>query len=180
MITIKVWDPLVRLFHWGLVAGFVGNALLIDDDSALHEQVGWVVAALLALRIVWGLVGTEHARFADFAPSVSAALAQLREIATGRVRRHVGHSPLGAWMIYTLLAGVAAISVTGWMMTTTAWWGVDWVEEAHEVLVVLTGLAAAVHVLAVIWESRRSGVNLPRAMVTGTKVMPDDTATSGR
>jgi cytochrome b len=176
MTRKRVWDPLVRVFHWSLVVAFVLNALAIDEDSKLHEQVGWFIVILLALRLVWGLVGTRHARFGDFLPSVSGAMAQLRDMATGRVHRHVGHSPLGAWMIWNLLLGVAAISLTGWMMTTATFWGVDWVEEMHEALVVWVGLSALVHVGAVVLESVRTGVNLPRAMVTGTKVMPDDVA----
>lgn len=174
MTTKKVWDPLIRVFHWMLVAGFVLNALVIDEDSKLHEQLGWIIVALLGVRLVWGLVGTRHARFSDFLPSVSGAIGQLRDIATGRVRHHLGHSPLGAWMIWNLLAGIAAISLTGWMMTTATFWGVDWVEELHEALVIWVGLSALVHVAAVIVESRRTGVNLPRAMITGVKVMPDD------
>ncbi len=177
MTRQKVWDPLVRVFHWTLVLGFVANALLIDEDSKLHEQIGWAIVVLLAVRVVWGLVGTRHARFTDFLPSVSGALSQLRDMATGRVRHHIGHSPLGAWMIWNLLLGIAAISLTGWMMTTNAFWGVDWVEEMHEALVLWVGLSALVHVAAVVVESLRTGVNLPRAMVTGTKVMPDDDTT---
>lgn len=174
MVTKKVWDPLIRVFHWTLVGGFVLNALIIDEDSKLHEQIGWVIVALLSARLVWGLIGSRHARFSDFLPSISGAIGQLRDMATGRVRHHLGHSPLGAWMIWNLLVGIAAISLTGWMMTTATFWGVDWVEELHEVLVVWVGLSAGVHVVAVIVESRRTGVNLPRAMVTGSKVMPDD------
>ncbi|SDJ22019.1 cytochrome b/b6 domain-containing protein [Lutimaribacter saemankumensis] len=174
MVTKKVWDPLIRVFHWTLVGGFVLNALIIDEDSKLHEQIGWVIVALLSARLVWGLIGSRHARFSDFLPSFSGAIGQLRDMATGRVRHHLGHSPLGAWMIWNLLVGIAAISLTGWMMTTATFWGVDWVEELHEVLVVWVGLSAGVHVVAVIVESCRTGVNLPRAMVTGSKVMPDD------
>ena len=49
MKCIKVWDPLVRLFHWSLVAAFAANALVIDDDSKLHQWVGYVVLALVGV-----------------------------------------------------------------------------------------------------------------------------------
>ena len=62
MVTKKVWDPLIRVFHWTLVGGFVLNALIIDEDSKLHEQIGWVIVALLSARLVWGLIGSRHAR----------------------------------------------------------------------------------------------------------------------
>ena len=59
-------------------------------------------------------------------------------------------------------------------MTTTAFWGAEWVEEAHEALVVWAAFSVAMHVAAVIWESLRTGVNLPLAMVTGRKSLPAD------
>jgi cytochrome b len=79
-------------------------------------------------------------------------------------------------MIFNLLLTLAAIALTGFLMTTTAFWGVGWVEETHEVLVVWAEASIVVHVIAVIWESRRTGVNLPRAMITGVKTVPDGVA----
>ncbi|MHC0052961.1 cytochrome b/b6 domain-containing protein [Actibacterium sp. D379-3] len=174
MRNVPVWDLLVRSFHWLLVAGFTADALFIEDETKLHQQIGYAVLVLIGTRAVWGVVGTRHARFADFPPSVSAALAQLRDIATGRRRIHLGHSPLGALMIYNLLGTIALIGLTGWMMTTDTFWGTEWVEEMHEGLVIWAGAGALVHVAAVIVESRRTGVNLPRAMVTGYKRVPQD------
>lgn len=176
MRKVKVWDPIIRLFHWSVVLTFVANAWAIDDESKLHQQVGWLIVALLGLRVLWGLVGTQHARFSDFPPSIPAAMHQVQDIATGRVHHHIGHSPLGAWMIYALLSGLAGLCATGVMMTTDRFWGIGWVEEIHEALMVVTAVAACVHVGAVVIESRRTGVNLPRAMITGTKVMPHDDA----
>lgn len=168
-----VWDPFVRLFHWLLVVGFTLDALFVEDESALHNQIGYGVLALIGLRLVWGLIGSRHARFSDFPPSLGGCLRQLAEIATRRNTPRAGHSPLGALMIYNLLGAIALIGFTGWMMTTTAYWGVDWVEEVHETLVVWAGASAIVHVAAVIFESRRTGVNLPKSMVTGYKTLPD-------
>lgn len=174
MKRIKVWDPLVRVFHWCLVAGIVADGLLIEEDSKLHEQVGLTVLALIGIRLIWGVIGTRHARFSDFPPSVPAALGQVADMATGREGVHLGHTPLGALMIYNLLTTVAAIGVTGWMMTTRMFWGSDMFEELHEGLVVWLTISVAVHVAAVIFESRRTGVNLPRAMVSGYKDIPND------
>jgi cytochrome b len=120
-------------------------------------------------RLVWGLIGTRHARFADFPPNPSAAMGQLRDMATGRRHAHLGHSPLGGLMVYNMLLTFLAIGVTGYMQTTVTWFGVEWVEQAHELLVTWAEISAALHVAAVIFESRRLGVNLPKAMVTGYK-----------
>jgi len=164
----------VRIFHWSLVAGFAANALLTDDDSPLHEWVGYAVVALVALRLIWGLVGPLRARFASFTPSPATAMAQMQDIATGRRSVHLGHTPLGALMVFNLLAVMLAIGATGYMMTADAWWGVEWVEEAHEMLVVGAEISIVLHIAAVMFESVRTGVNLPRAMVKGVKMVPSD------
>lgn len=173
MQTIKVWDPFVRLFHWSLVIGFTLDAVILDEDSRLHEQVGYVVLALIGARLLWGLVGTKYARFSSFKPSLSASVEQLGDIANQRTKPHVGHSPLGALMIYNLLISIALIGITGWMMTTNMFWGSEGIEDMHEGLVVWTGASVGVHIVAIILESRRNRVNLVKAMLTGYKTLPD-------
>lgn len=174
MRQLKVWDPFVRLFHWSLVIGFTANALVVEDESKLHEWIGYAVVALVALRLVWGLIGPATARFASFTPGARDVMEQIGDIATGRHHAHVGHSPLGALMIFNLLATMLAIGLTGFLMTTNAFWGVDWVEEAHEILVTWAEVSIVAHIAAVVWESRRTGVNLARAMITGRKTIPED------
>lgn len=171
-VKVRVWDPLVRVFHWALVAGFVANAFLDRPGKDVHQWVGYALAGLIALRLVWGFVGTRHARFADFLPRPAAVLEQMQDMATGRRRVHEGHSPLGSLMIFNLLLVMAGIAATGYMMTTPSYFGVEWVEEAHEALVTWAELSIVVHVLAVVFESRRLGVNLPKSMVTGYKNLP--------
>ncbi len=167
---IYVWDPLVRLFHWGLVGLIAAQLLFVDEDSDLHLTLGYIIAGLVGARLIWGLIGTRHARFSDFPPSPQAALGQLADIATGRHREYRGHNPLGALMIYNILASLALIALTGYMMGTLRFFGLEWVEEVHEMLAVWLQASVVVHVGAVIFESRRSRVNLPKAMITGYKV----------
>ena len=109
-----------------------------------------------------------------FIPRPATVMGQLQDMATGRRRVHLGHTPLGALMIFNLLITLLAIGATGYMMTTNAFWGVAWVEEAHEVLVSWAEISVMAHIAAVIVESWRTGVNLPRAMVSGIKTLPDD------
>ncbi len=165
-----VWDPLVRLFHWSLVALIAAQIFVIDEESDLHVTLGYVIAALIAFRLLWGFVGTRHARFSDFPPNPQAAMGQLSDMASGRHKEYRGHNPLGALMIYNLLASIALIALTGYMMGTPRYFGIEWVEEVHEMLVVWLQVSIVVHITAVILESRRSRVNLPKAMVTGYKV----------
>ncbi len=170
----KVWDPFVRVFHWSLVALFASNALLTDPEHKVHRYVGYAIAALILLRLAWGLVGSRYARFASFPPDPRAALEQVADVVTGRRRIHLGHTPLGALMIYNLLLALAAIVGSGFAMTTVTFWGIQWVEDLHEAAVTWAEASVLLHVAAVIWESRRTGVNLPRAMVTGSKEVPED------
>ncbi len=172
IVRERVWDPLVRLFHWSLAGLFVANLFLIDPESRLHRSLGYATLGLVAVRTFWGFVGPRHARFADFPPSVSGVARQLR----GLVRRsgplHSGHSPLGALMIYNLLISVLLVVISGWMMTTDRWFGYEWVENLHEFLVHWTEISVVIHILGVALESRRSRVNLPKAMITGYKDLP--------
>lgn len=175
-MRVKVWDPLVRLFHWALAGAFLANVVLTRPGKEAHQWVGYAVAGLIALRLIWGFVGTRHARFADFLPAPGALLGgvmgQVQDMATGRRRVHEGHSPLGGVMIVNLLVTMAALVATGYAMTTVAFFGVEWVEEMHEALVVWAEVSVVVHVVAVVVESRRLGVNLPKSMVTGYKTLP--------
>lgn len=173
MQRIKVWDLPVRIFHWALVAGFAANALFTDPEHSLHHWIGYGIAGLVAFRLFWGLAGSRHARFADFPPDPRAALGQLSEIATGRRHAHAGHSPLGALMIYNLLATFVLICATGYVQTTLAFWGSDTMKEIHEAAVTWAEISVALHVAAVIFESRRLGIDLFRAMLTGYKEMPE-------
>ena len=169
MKKIRVWDPLVRVFHWSLVILFTANAFFVDDESKLHDAIGYAVVALVLMRILWGFLGSRYARFSSFPPSLSGATGQLTEIATGRKRIHVGHTPLGALMIYNLLATMLLIGLSGYLMTTDAFWGLKWPEVLHEACVTWAEISVVLHILAVIYESARTKVNLPRAMVTGYK-----------
>jgi cytochrome b len=174
---VKVWDPVVRFFHWSLVVAFTLNATIIDDDAPLHATVGYVVLALVGFRLVWGLLGTTHARFADFPPDARGAAHQLRSIVLGRRARHVGHSPLGALMIYNLLLTMLLLGATGWAMTlpeSVIGHDPEWAEELHEGLFAWALFSIVVHVGAVLFETARTRVNLVRAMFTGRKTFDDD------
>jgi cytochrome b len=171
-LRIYVWDALVRLFHWTLVASFTANAFFTDPEKSLHRYVGYGIATLLVFRLLWGLVGSPYARFTSFPPSPMGSLAQLRDILARRSNAHPGHSPLGALMIYNLLLTLCIISLSGYMMTTVAYFGIDWVKELHEASVTWAEISVAAHILAVFIESRRLRVNLPAAMITGYKNLP--------
>lgn len=110
---VKVWDIGVRLFHWSLVGLFTLAYLSGDDASTLHAYAGYGVIALIAFRVVWGFVGTRHARFADFVRGPGATIAYARSMLSGKPAHHLGHNPLGGWMVVALLLSLAATSWSG-------------------------------------------------------------------
>lgn len=85
--TLRVWDPLVRVFHWGLVAAFAAAWLTADEVQPVHEFAGYTVAGLVAFRLIWGFVGSRYARFSQFVKGPGATLAYLGSMLRGQERR---------------------------------------------------------------------------------------------
>jgi cytochrome b len=171
--TVRVWDPLVRIFHWGLVASFATAWLTAEEFEKVHHQAGYIVAGLVTFRVVWGLVGSRHARFSDFLYRPSAVMSFVGDSIAFRARRYLGHNPAGGAMVVALLLALAVITASGIMMTTDAFWGVRWVREVHEIAVTFTIVLIFLHVAGVVLASFEHKENLVKAMVTGRKRLPE-------
>ena len=171
--TVKVWDPFVRVFHWSLVVLF-GLAFLTSEVSEkAHIWIGYAILALVGLRIVWGFIGSRHARFGDFVYRPSAVLAYLRDAVHLRAKRYLGHNPAGGAMVLALIAALLAVSGTGILMTLDRFWGVKWIEEVHEAAAFATLALVGLHVAGVLFSSLEHRENLVRSMLTGRKRAPD-------
>lgn len=168
-VTVKVWDLFVRLFHWSLVAAFVLAYATGDEIEKVHILAGYAIAGLVAARILWGVIGPRHARFSSFVRPPRAVLSYLRDVALLRAPRYLGHNPAGGVMIVALLAALISTCVTGYMMTTDAYWGAKWVEEVHEFFANLTVGLVVAHVLGVLVASFEHRENLVISMITGRK-----------
>ena len=160
---------MVRLFHWSLVTSFAVAWLTGDELMSVHEWAGYAAGGLVALRLVIGFVGSPYARFRQFIRSPGKTAAYAGDILRHREARYLGHNPVGGMMVIALFGALTALALTGWMQTTDAYWGVDWVEEVHELLAnALLGLVM-LHIAGVLLASFRHHENLVRAMITGRK-----------
>lgn len=199
---VTLWDPIVRITHWGSAGIVLTNALITKGGSVPHVYLGWGLMALLLLRLVWGGLGPREARFSAFPPNPVAALRHLRDLVAGRVREYPSHNPAGALMVYAFWAMLALVVATGLVMTGGATpmqvaldkaavesgdWSVlikesdaessdedeggfrDGAEEVHEVAANLLLFLAALHVAAVLLESRALRRSLVAPMLLGER-----------
>jgi cytochrome b len=182
--TVMVWDPMVRLFHWSLVILFV-TALLSGESGieGIHVPVGYLLSALLLLRIVWGVMGTRYAQFSSFLFGPTETLGYLKQIVAGHPRRYLGHNPAGAAMVFLLLTLLLMTLVTGLMVAATIEFEgpftgmlfnvsdqfAQTVRHLHEWCVNLLLPCIGAHLLGVFLASRQHHENLLLAMITGKK-----------
>lgn len=172
--SVLVWDPLVRLIHWGVVLMVLINAAIVAHDSAMHLWAGYAMLVLVGIRLVWGVIGTRHARFSAFPPNPMRALSYLQELRRGGKAVHLSHNPLGALMVYNIWTTLLVIAASGYMMGTVSFFGVQWVEDAHELAYDWLLVSIAAHIGGVIFDTWRSRVPLLQAMIHGRKRIPDD------
>ena len=110
---VRVWDPLVRLFHWSLVTAFAIAMLTGEEESLLHVYAGYAILGLVGFRIVWGFIGPRYARFSNFIYSPGHTIRYLGGLLGGRPEYYTGHNPAGGWMIVCLLASLLISGYTG-------------------------------------------------------------------
>lgn len=168
MSEIKVWDPLVRLLHWGL-AMMVFSNFLNEDGHTPHRWIGYAATAFIIVRLIWGFVGTQHARFSDWFPTPSRVIEYLKLKRTGQAPRYVGHNPLGALMMLALMALVINQGITGYMMGTDTFFGEKWLEEWHEITANLMLGLVGLHILGAILTGYQQKENLILSMIHGKK-----------
>ena len=179
---VRVWDPFVRIFHWSLVLTFTIAWLSGDELEVLHINAGYAVLGLVLLRIVWGFIGTHHARFRDFIYPPAEVKGFLQDTLMQRARRYLGHNPAGGAMIILMLLSLVITTVTGIayygiedgagplaMLVGVPEAGGEMLEEVHEFFANLMVLLVVVHVIGVIFESQLHHESLIRAMLTGRK-----------
>jgi cytochrome b len=181
--TIKVWDPLVRIFHWGLALTFLVAFVSEDELLDVHVWAGYAALGLVGFRLLWGVVGTRHARFGDFVRGPRAVAAYAKRVLGFEAERHVGHNPAGGAMVIGLLVTVTLSALSGLLLLgaeqaagplagLAAGLGHgsgEMIEEAHEFLANFTVFLVLLHLAGVALASLQHRENLVRAMFTGRK-----------
>ncbi|MBF0158499.1 MAG: cytochrome b/b6 domain-containing protein [Magnetococcales bacterium] len=184
--SILVWDLPTRLFHW-LLAGAVLAAWLTGEADALlawHVFFGTAVLLLIPFRLVWGILGSLHARFSNFIQPWPVVRHYLLALLQRKAPRYIGHNPAAGWAIVllmtlsflTALLGFASIGgeeQRGPLATLLSYWQGKLFGELHEGLA--NGLMALVivHLTGVIVGSLVHRENLIAAMLHGRKIVND-------
>ena len=178
--TIKVWDPLLRIFHWSLVLFFSLAYITEDDWLSLHVAAGYAVAMLIAFRILWGLIGPRYARFSQFIKSPTEVMSYIRKMLNFKVPHYLGHNPAAAAMILSLLLSIIMVCFSGMVIIAAEHQGplantffsavnAEWMEDIHEFFANFTLLLVIMHVAGVLFSSVLERQNLARSMITGLK-----------
>ena len=185
---VTVWDPLVRLFHWSLVSAFFIAYFTEDDLLDLHVYAGYLIGGLLVFRLLWGFVGSRHARFSDFVKSPAEVIAYLKSIFTLHPKRYLGHNPAGGAMVIALLVSLVMVTVSGIALygieesagplaASLSGAGEFWedvVEEVHEFFANFTVLLVVLHVAGVLLAGLQHKENLVKSMIHGRKTIDQD------
>ena len=110
---VKVWDPLVRIFHWSLVLFFAISYLTGDEESSIHIYSGYIILGLITFRVIWGLIGPKYARFKQFVCTPKELMSYTKGFLLFSPKHYLGHNPLGGWMVVMLLVSLFAVTLSG-------------------------------------------------------------------
>lgn len=171
---MKVWDLPVRALHLALIGAVAGAWLTTEKWTHWHDAMGYTALAVVLMRLVWGVVGRAYARFGQFVRGPRETVAYLGALLFGQAPRHLGHNPLGGWMVLLLLGCVLAVGGTGWLCTTDRYWGDETMFALHAGLAWTLVALVALHLGGVLAMSLRHRENLVAAMLHGRKREPHE------
>ena len=179
---VKVWDLPTRLFHWTLVALMIAQWLTAQNSGAMNYHLwgGYAVLALVLFRLIWGVMGSETARFGAFVRGPGAALDYVKALLRGETPLYLGHNPMGGWSIVAMLVLLLIQAGTGlfanddiliegplysWVSKSVS----DWLTTIHKLNFNLLLAVIAVHISAVLFYLLVKRENLIHPMLSGRK-----------
>ena len=177
--SIRVWDLPIRLFHWLLVLCIAGSLISVNlGGNAIewHAYFGYSVLSLLIFRVIWGFVGSRHARFANFFPARAAIFDHLH----GKSLRVLGHNPVGALSVFALLLALSVQVLTGLFVDDEiAFQGplskyvpnavVSFLSQIHEGNQVVIYTLITIHIAAIWFYRKYKNEDLIKPMLSGDK-----------
>jgi cytochrome b len=166
---IPIWDLPTRVFHWSLAASFIVAYLSGESErwALVHVTCGYTLLGLIVFRLIWGLAGTRHARFAEFVAGPRSVARHVADMIKGHPTRYVGHNPVGALSILALLLLGLVSALSGWMAYDDV--GGEWLEELHGSASSVMLAMVFAHIAGVLMSSRQHRENLIRSMLDGRK-----------
>lgn len=168
--TEKLWDPLVRIFHWSIAAIFIANYFVNEAGEDWHQWLGYAAVAWLVIRFFWGFFGKGAARWADFFPTRARLTQHFSALINGKPYHRLGHSPLGGLVMIMMMLCILSLGITGYMMKEVDYfWGEDWLQDLHEQIANGLLVLVLIHLAAALFESYRLKENLPLSMITGRR-----------
>lgn len=166
---VVIWDGFVRIFHWSVASLFLLNFWVLEEGDPPHEWAGYLLMALVLLRIFWGFFGSNNARFSSFLPTPKRIKKHIDDLVHQRVNCKEGHNPLGGAMVITLLVMLLLVGLSGWLQMWDMFWGEGWLEDLHKLLANMTFFLVVIHVAAVVVMTRITGISLIKTMLTGRR-----------
>lgn len=167
---VLVWDLPTRVFHWLLVIFFVGALLTQESERwrLFHVTFGYAMFGLVIFRLIWGFIGTRYSRFTEFIRPPQEIIDYSLKTISGKGRRYIGHNPLGALAILSMLFLILLITVTGYVIFNDL--SGEWVSEMHEFFGNFLLVIVGIHIGGVFLSSFKHRENLVKAMISGMKV----------
>lgn len=179
-----LWDPVVRVLHWALVVAFAtawGLGKFGPDQMTLHFYAGYSVAAIVAVRVLWGLIGPSTARFATFVKGPRAIVAYARHLPQRRPSNTWGHNPVGAVFVVGVLAVLTLQVLSGLLSDPEDYINVGPLAQyvsyettqlalsVHEPLSTVLLIMVLIHILAIVFYRRWKHEDLVTPMITGRR-----------
>lgn len=169
----RVYDLPTRLFHWLFAGIFIGAyfiASYFDDESVqypYHMMLGMTLTLLVLLRVLWGLVGSKHARFSSFVLKPQQLVTYFKNILSSKTELYVGHNPASSWAAIAMMILTLGLALSGYMMVNGT--NKHFFKEIHEIISTAFLIVVIGHVAGIILHTIKHKDAIGMSMIHGKK-----------